>query len=677
EASNSKLIEMDRAKSDFFANISHELRTPLTLLIGPLDKLRNPAAPFRVSEQMELLDIMYNNAMRLLRLINDLLNLVRLDSGGLTLHKEKIELKALMEGIARSVSSMAEQRRLKFETKILEISPDPIYLDHDKVEKIILNLLFNAFKFTPAGGHVFFQAEHTGDKLEILVRDTGKGISKEELPKIFDRFWQAEGAATRRYQGVGIGLALVKELAQIHGGGVSAESEPDHGTTMRIHLDVSQLPEAPSNEGSPSEMPVQEETSEWLAQLYRRAELFPAHVLTQPDDSQEQASPNSGLPDVLVADDEPEMRRFLKSQLQNFYSVHEAHNGAEALRLAKATDFSLIFLDYMMPEIDGIEATSRLRNDPRTRPVPIIVLTARVDEASKMKALEAGATDFLTKPFASTELIVRSRNLVSAYQLQKQLADKTRQLELALEQIKQTESQLVQHAKMASLGQLSAGLMHEINNPLNYANTALHLFKKRITRLASEEQESLAKPLADLQDGIQRVAGIVSSLRSFTHPDNATFHEVNLLDAIATSARFVQIDPAEILLQIQVEPTISFWGNKNQLIHLFINLLQNSVDSLREKASQTKKIEIQATIQNDEVQVIFYDNGMGISAEDQSRIFDAFFTTKKVGAGVGLGLNICHRIIQQHKARIRVESVKDEFCRFILGFPRLKSPTPL
>jgi signal transduction histidine kinase len=593
------------------------------------------------------------------------------------LRKERIEIKPFLEGLALSVSPMAQQSKLKFETEIVAGEHEEVYLDRDKMEKIVFNLLFNAFKFTPQGGEVHLWAKVENGKLDLSVRDSGVGISREDLSKIFNRFWQAEGSTTRRYQGVGIGLALVKELAGIHGGDISAESELGRGTTMKLHVDVSAPPAGEATRQLvPEELPNREE-ADWLNRLYRRAELFPAHVLGVAEGKSGETDKNSSLPHVLLVDDEPDMRRFLHSQLEDRYAISEASSGAVALELVKTHHFSLILLDFMMPEMDGIEVMKRLRKNAETRATPVIMLTARADEDFKLKALEAGATDFLTKPFSSTELSVRAHNIISSYELQKQLMEKTGQLETALEQIKQTESQLVHQAKMASLGQLSAGLMHEINNPMNFANTAMHILKKRLAASPAAGLETLTKPLIDVQDGIQRVVGIISSLRSFTHPDNSTFERVNIAEVATSATRFVQVNSQEISLKINMGESIELWGNKNQLIHLFINFLQNAIDSLLEKGAPQKEIEMSAKIEGEEIQVVFYDNGKGIAEENRSKIFDAFFTTKKVGAGVGLGLNICHRIIEQHKGKIQLDSKKDDYCRFTLTFPKYKSSSAL
>ncbi|MDQ8203580.1 ATP-binding protein [Pelagicoccus sp. SDUM812003] len=679
--SNQKLVEMDKAKTNFFANISHELRTPLTLLIGPLDRLRSPRESVSERERDELLDIMQQNAMRLMRLINDLLNLVRLESGSLKLRPAAIDLRPYLEGICRSFLPMAQERHLEFRWEIDDEGKRQVHLDQDKVEKILLNLLFNAIKFTPPGGSIVLRARRDGSLVRIEVEDTGQGIAPEELASIFDRFWQAESSSNRRYQGVGIGLALVRDLARLHGGNVEASSELGSGTVMKVSLNVElELQPAPIEV---SEGEVQVDTK-WLEQLYRRAEFFPAHVqsranadkVTEETLGDEEEQTGDGRPRILVADDEPEMMRFLRSQLRGRFQMDEASNGAEALELAARRRHHLILLDFMMPQVDGIEATRRLREMPSHRGVPIIILTARMDEESKFQALDAGATDFLTKPFSSTELMARCRNLASVYELQQQIEDRTKRLEEALDLIKQTETQMVQQAKMATLGQLSAGLLHEVNNPLNYATASIHLIRKRLGKSPHPDPELIEKPLSDLHDGIRRVSTIVSSLREFTHPDTTRFERVDLKEAIANAIRFVQIPAAEIKLTQEMEGAPMIRGNQSQLVQLFINLLQNSVDSLKEKGGEGREIAISCREESGRVYLVFGDNGIGISREEQTRIFDAFFTTKKVGQGVGLGLSICHRIIQQHEGSVRVESEPGQWCRFAIDFPAYERKKP-
>ena len=235
EETNQKLKELDKIKSRFFANISHELRTPLTLLLAPLETMLHRFNRSFDLETQELLMTMHSNGMRLLKLINDLLDLVRLESGVMQVKQEPLAVIEFVKGLASAARQVADDKRLRLET-FVDPSLDMVLADRDKLEKIVLNLVFNALKFTPAGGRVELRAEKQGEELIVTVSDTGMGISAKNLPYVFDRFWQADGSSKRKYQGVGIGLALVKELAEVQGGNVTVRSEEGKGTTFTVRL---------------------------------------------------------------------------------------------------------------------------------------------------------------------------------------------------------------------------------------------------------------------------------------------------------------------------------------------------------------------------------------------------------------------------------------------------------
>ncbi|HEX3890152.1 MAG TPA: HAMP domain-containing sensor histidine kinase [Verrucomicrobiae bacterium] len=235
EESNRKLVELDRLKSRFFANISHELRTPLTLLLSPLESLMQRADNSFDTGTREVFDTMHANAMRLLKLINDLLDLIRLESGRMDIKNDSVHVADFLKGLASAVKQVAVDKHITFETHV-GVELDVILTDRDKVEKIVLNLLFNALKFTPADGRVELRAEKQGDNFVLIVTDTGVGISEKNLPFIFDRFWQADNSSRRKFQGVGIGLALVKELVEMMRGMVTVKSEEGKGTTFTVKL---------------------------------------------------------------------------------------------------------------------------------------------------------------------------------------------------------------------------------------------------------------------------------------------------------------------------------------------------------------------------------------------------------------------------------------------------------
>ena len=676
EDSNRKLVELDQIKSRFFANISHELRTPLTLLLAPLETLlrRFGLDP----ETKELLFTMHSNGMRLLKLINDLLDLVRLESGRMEIKHEPVPVADFVKGLASAARQVADDKRLRLESYV-DPALDTVVGDRDKLEKIVLNLVFNALKFTPAGGRVELRAEKKGEAFVLSVADTGMGISEQNLPHVFDRFWQADGSSKRKYQGVGIGLALVKELVEIQGGTVSVQSREGQGTTFTVSLPYrkAELAAEPKPATAPEAAPAIADgravaSEEWLMNLYRRAELFPALTPLQETLRPVETARNGSLPTLLVADDEPDMLRFLKSQLSPHYNVLEAVDGQQAIEKASQFLPDIILLDMMMPEKDGLQACREIRERTPTQSIPIILLTARADEETKLKALEAGASDFLAKPFSTTELHVRIKNLVESHQYQRKVSKQNQVLESTIEQLKETETQLVQTEKLASLGRMSAGIIHEINNPLNFATTGLFTLRNKGKYLAPDQQEEYQDILKDVEEGIKRVKNIVSDLRMFTHPETESRDQVEIAEVAAAALRFLS---NEWKNKVRIEQALAehqtVWGNKNKLIHVLVNLLQNSLDALKAKTfvNERPTIGIEGRLAPGKSLLIVRDNGIGIGSEHLDKVFDPFFTTKEVGEGMGLGLAICYRIVQEYEGRISVRSEPGKFCEFTLEFP--------
>jgi signal transduction histidine kinase len=679
EESNQKLRELDQVKSRFFANISHELRTPLTLLLAPLETLLHRFNRSLDAETRDMLVTMHSNGMRLLKLINDLLDLVRLESGRMEVKRESLEVAEFVKGLASAARQVANDKRLRLET-FVDPAVGTVLADRDKLEKVVLNLLFNALKFTPAGGRVELRAEKRGEELMLMVADTGMGISEKNLAHVFDRFWQADGSSKRKYQGVGIGLALVKELVEIHGGKVMVQSQEGKGTTFTVTLpyqkaEPSQTPEpeaAPETALAATGRGGNVTSEEWLANLYRRAELFPALTPLQESLRPVETMGNGNLPTILVADDEPDMLRFLKSQLSAHYRVFEAVDGQQAIEKASQFLPDIILLDMMMPEKDGLQACREIREHTPTQSIPIILLTARADEETKLAALSAGASDFLTKPFSTTELHVRIKNLVESHQYQRKVSKQNQVLESTIEQLKDTEAQLVQTEKLASLGRMSAGIIHEINNPLNYATTGLFTLRNKGKHLAPDQQEEYHDILKDVEEGIKRVRTIVSDLRMFTHPDTESRDQVEVPEVVAAALRFLSNEwKDKVRIERKLAEHQSVWANKNKLIHVLVNLLQNSLDALKTKsfAGEQPTIWIEGRLEPGKSILVVRDNGAGIESDHLDKIFDPFYTTKDVGEGMGLGLSICYRIVRECDGQISVRTEPGKFCEFTLEFP--------
>jgi signal transduction histidine kinase len=684
EQTNEKLVELGQVKDRFFANISHELRTPLTLLLSPLETMLHQRGADFDQETKNLFGIMHANGMRLLKLINDLLDLVRLESGRLEVKREPMEMTAFIRGIGSAAQQMADNKGIHLE---IFVEPDfgAVLADKDKLEKVVLNLVFNALKFTPRDGRVELRVVKSGNDFTITVADTGIGISPKNLPYVFDRFWQADGSSKRKFQGVGIGLSLVKELTEIHGGKVSAESEEGKGTTFIVRLPfmpaemdaaatlentLSSGPAGNQPPGAKVEPREEKQSEEWLANLYRRAELFPAAVAQETDAPEIR---NGHVPDLLIADDEPDMLRFLKSQLKSRFRVIEAADGQQAVDKALANLPDVILVDMNMPEKDGLQVCRELRQQDTTRNIPIIMLTARGDEETKLAALSAGANDFLTKPFSTTELHVRIKNLLNAHEYQEKLAEKNDALQNTIEQLKQTEMQLVQTEKMASLGRMSAGIIHEINNPLNYAATGLYTLRKKGKLLAGDEQAKFAEVLKDIEDGISRVKNIVLDLRKFSHAETGQGAPVEIPELVNSALRFLSNEWRDkVQIDVNLPERLMVYGSQSRLLQVFINLLQNAIDALGEKTfanGERPGIWISGKSDEGKTFINLRDNGNGIDQADIAKIFDPFFTTKDVGEGMGLGLSICYQIVRENGGKISVSSEPGKFAEFTLEFP--------
>jgi signal transduction histidine kinase len=581
---------------------------------------------------------------------------------------------------------MAVEKGIRLETVV---SPEfgRGQVDRDKLEKIILNLVFNALKFTPAGGRVRLLGSRVGDQLVFQVSDTGIGINEKQLPHVFDRFWQADASARRRHQGVGIGLALTKELTEVQGGTVSVESEQGAGATFTVRL-----PAVPSGNGGmigsveggtegETLLPVDREetasiddTHQWLAGLYRRADLAPVSAMSPSSAPAAVDGPaNAGAPCILIADDEPDMRRFLASQLRSTFRVLEAVDGRQAMESAVREKPELILLDMMMPEKDGLQVCRELREQPATQGVPIILLTARVDEETKLAALSSGANDFLVKPFSTTELKVRVHNLIASHELQRRLAEQNQLLTETLRQLKEMQSQLVQAEKLTSLGRLSAGIIHEINNPLNFAATGLYALRQRQEHVAEDQKEEFEEILRDVEEGLGRVRDIVSDLRTFTFPNAAPTDEVRLTDAVSMAMRFLSHEwTNRVEIRNAVPETLVIRANRNKVVQVLVNLLQNAIDALSRKSFEhdSPVIQIDGTVLAERIRLSVRDNGPGIAGGTLDQIFDPFFTTKEVGKGMGLGLSICYRIVQEAGGHISVQTEPGRFTEFILLFPK-------
>jgi signal transduction histidine kinase/DNA-binding response OmpR family regulator len=414
EVEAEKLRETDRMKSHFFANISHEFRTPLTLILGPADNIKSNSSTEDIQKQTGLIK---RNANRLLNLVNQLLDLSKLEAGKLKVHASKGNIVSFVKGVAMSFESIAEKMDIQLRIKS---SGDEVemYFDKEMMIKILSNLLSNSFKFTHESGEITVNIKTTeNDSLEIKIRDTGIGIASEELPKLFDRFYQVDASHTRKYEGTGIGLALTKELVELHHGSIKVESKKEEDEQNGWTEFIIELPLGKEHFAE----------DELVEEVISDSNLLPESKEYNPLDHSEleqslsnlihpeafQLAPDEERMIILLVEDNSDVRDFIKDSLGNEFVVEEAFNGEHGVKKAENIIPDLIISDIMMPKMDGNELTRILKNDEKTSHIPIILLTAKSEQESKLEGLETGADDYLTKPFDTKELMIRIKNLIN------------------------------------------------------------------------------------------------------------------------------------------------------------------------------------------------------------------------------------------------------------------------
>jgi PAS domain S-box-containing protein len=427
------LAEIDRAKTAFFTNVSHEFRTPLTLILGPIGEMAaDPATPAPIRVQLELA---HRNSVRLLKLVNSLLDFSRFEAGRMQVSFEPLDLGAFTRDLASSFRSAIVQAGLHYTVECAPLA-EPVYADRDMWEQVVLNLISNAFKFTFQGSiSVRMVQEQAGALLEVC--DTGVGVPDQELPRLFERFHRVEGTVGRTHEGSGIGLALVREIVNLHGATIDVASELGRGTTFRVrmlhgtaHLPADRIQRARTVSAARAQSFVQE-ALRWRPDSQA---LTPPEAATidrsAPGLDQRFASTFGAR--IVLADDNADMREYVRQLLAPHYRVEAAADGEQALAAIRRQRPELLLTDVMMPRRDGFELLRALRDDEQLRDVPVILLSARAGEESRIEGLDSGADDYLVKPFAARELSARVGSLIELTRIR---AASERRLRLALSSI--------------------------------------------------------------------------------------------------------------------------------------------------------------------------------------------------------------------------------------------------
>ncbi|MBI5486390.1 MAG: response regulator [Deltaproteobacteria bacterium] len=680
EQSVSRLEALDKAKSELFANVSHELRTPLTMILGPVTTLLDGVVGPLGARQRELLGAAYENSRRLLRQVNNLLDMAKLEAGQMRLRFRPARVDELVGSLVASARGAAEAHGIALELE----SPsavEPVQVDPEQIEKVVLNIVGNAIKFTPRGGRIRVRVDETTGFVRVAVADSGEGIPPEQRERIFERFTQVDGSATRRHGGTGIGLALVREIVALHAGHIDVESELGKGSTFTVWLpkgtahvtdDVADRRTKDVDVGVKRRATDQElvRVEEVLADV-RALHVADVGAAVPGGPAEDvEAGPEGPGPDaplVLVVEDDPDVRRYLSFALAGRFRVVAAADGLKGLAAALESSPDAVVSDVMMPGIDGIELVRRLRADARSRAVPVLLVTARAEPEARLRGLEAGADDYLLKPFSTRELLTRLTNLIRLRAFERDLARRNDELELALRNLRHAQSSLVAQARMASLGQLVAGVAHELNNPANFLCGATFAIEEKLAG-----GEPTAQALAEVRKlagvarvGGERVADIVESLRRFSgrgRPRGPT----DLAEGVRVTLALLEPRVRESKARVEVElagPLIVV-ANAGEIHQVLMNLLTNAL-----QAAAGGTVRVRGGRENGDAWIGVEDDGPGIAAEVLPHIFEPFFTTRDPGQGTGLGLSISDSIARAHGGRIEARSEPGRGAAFRLVLP--------
>ncbi|HEY9823963.1 MAG TPA: ATP-binding protein [Stenomitos sp.] len=658
------LAELDRAKTAFFSNVSHEFRTPLTLSLAPLQDALNDRTHPLDPVHRERLELVHRNSLRLLKLVNTLLDFSRIEAGRMEAVYEPTDLATFTADLSSVFRSAIERAGLQLSVDCPPL-PEPVFVDREMWEKIVLNLLSNAFKFTFQGVITVRLRPTEGNQVVLQIQDTGTGIGLEHLPHLFERFYQVRSTQARTHEGAGIGLALVHELVRLHHGTIEVDSTLGVGTcfTVTLPLGTKHLPSdhLQGNSDRPSVRTLAAssmrastyglEAERWVAQEHEGKTVMPP-----PTSSVAPASPSAR---VLVVDDNADMREYLTRILSEHIQVEAVADGATALAMAQAQVPDLILSDVMMPSLDGFELLEALRADPRTREIPIILLSARAGEEAIIEGLEAGADDYLIKPFSAQELLSRITAHLQIAQLRSE----------ALQQERTINRQKDEFISVVS---------HELNTPL-----VSILGWTRLLRSSSPTPVMLTKALDTIERNAILQGKLVQDLLDLSRISTGKFHlnpqhielQPIIETAIATMNQSAVAKDIALTFQENITEPVVVMGDSDRLSQVLINLLSNAIKFT--PPSGTVKVELSVFSNNNSmnrscVEIRVTDTGMGIRNDFLPHVFERFRQGEGAykAKGLGLGLAIARHIVELHNGTIQAQSAGEAHgSTFIIRIP--------
>ncbi len=630
---NRKLRVLDQMRTNFFANVSHELRTPLTLILGPLAKALSSDA--LRTEQRHDLEVVERNARLLLRQVNDLLDVAKLEAGELGLTYSRMDAARLAHSLAANFESFALDRGISFTVRAPAALP--LEADSAKLQRVLLNLLSNAFKFTPAGGKIEFQVEQDGDQLRFRVADTGPGIPMESREAIFERFRQVDGDSGRAAGGTGLGLAIVKDFVTLHRGSVRVEDNPPGGTCFTITLPAS----AP--EGTTLAQPASASNDNVGAVLAELSSRLPDAAATP------STAARDGL--ILVVDDNADMRGYVAGLLAQ-YRVETAGNGREGLDKALRLIPDLVISDMMMPQMGGDELARALLANPQTRDIPLLILTAKLDDPLKLAMLKAGVRDYIAKPFSGEELRVKVEQLI--VERRKSIAER----EQLIEQLTRSNQDLERFAYAAA---------HDLKSPLRSIDNLSQWIEED---MGDALGESSRRHIHKLRGQVRRMEKLLDDVLDYSRVDRQQDSPANEL-----MAGTALIESVIALLSPRQEVTVRHQGFESlrvrrlPLQQILLNLVDNAIKH-HDKSPATVEVSVQDTTAA--LEFCVRDDGPGIAPEYHQKIFEMFQTLKPRSQkeGSGMGLAMVKKLVEMNGGEIAVASTPGHGASFRFTWPR-------
>ena len=686
EAQAEKLRELDRFKTKFFANVSHEFRTPLTMIVGPLENMLYGLYEPLSGTMRQQVEVMLRNALRLMRLINQLLDLSKLEDGKMKLRAQKRDIVSFVEGVLLSCSSFAERKNidLHFEAAAEEIV---LTYEPDKFEKVFYNLLSNATKFTPEGGRISITVceteaseKYPSGAVRVCVSDTGRGIPEDQLPYVFDRFHQVDGPNGWDHEGTGIGLALVKEMILLHGGEIDVESRLGAGTVFSITL-----PKGTSHL-SPDQIAGDDFDDEIAAHGGGMSQLATSdfnymHADEAAPELPDEAKAPTDAPLVLVVDDNKDVREYIASIIGDSYRVVTANDGAQGLEQVHADMPDLILSDVMMPNMDGNAFCRAIKSSDDLKHIPVILLTARATHELKIEGLEVGADDYIPKPFNVHELKVRIKNLLRLRRQERELkllndhleAKVREQVDLMLQERRRYEEDLIESRDRAEASdRLKSNILNNLSHEFRTPLTAILGFSEIIR---AEGPKDLHEFTMEIDRGGNRLMRTLDSLLELSKIEaDRTAEETELLDANRFTRELVEgfrsrAGSKGLALSFEPEKAdVEVELNRSAVRVVVQNLIDNAI-----KFTEEGEVTVRVERTGDELVVRVRDTGIGMRDEFLPHMYDAFVQESdgytRSFEGCGLGLTVAKRLIELMGGTIQVETELGAGSDFAVAFP--------